>query len=64
MISAMLKSALQYVRNTGGGATVEIFIEDHDPIGKTMWSELNKLNAVKIVDNKIYLSDIGDSLLN
>lgn len=32
--------ALEYVRNTGGHATVDHFVEDHEPIGQQLWSML------------------------
>lgn len=30
-------TALEYVRNTNGGATIATFVEDHEPIGERLW---------------------------
>ena len=32
--------ALQYVKNTNGGATVKHFMEDHEPVGVHLWMDL------------------------
>lgn len=34
------KAALEYVRNAGGNATSDSFMEDHEPIGHALWKEL------------------------
>jgi hypothetical protein len=34
------RQALEYVRNTGGGATVGNFLDDHAPVGDRLWLEL------------------------
>ena len=36
----MLHRALNYVQNAGGNATVDNFIEDHEPIGSTLFKKL------------------------
>lgn len=40
-MNAMLLQALQYVKNTNGGATKSHFIEDHEPVGDRLWNDLN-----------------------
>lgn len=54
-----INRALQYVKNTGGGATVANFMEDHEPIGDALWSDLTDHGFVKIADERIYLTDSG-----
>ena len=52
------KRALRYIKNTGEGATKENFMEDHDPIGEILWSEL--IGLVLIDENgKIHLTEAG-----
>jgi hypothetical protein len=55
--------ALQYVKNTNGGATVENFIEDWSPIGSEVWDSLLAKGYVTIRDGKIYLTTIGEKML-
>ena len=40
-INPVLKAALQYVRNTNGGATRAHFFEDHEPVGPLLWDDLS-----------------------
>lgn len=61
-MNACYKRALQYVKNTGGGATREIFIEDHEPVGETLWSALAD-TYIKTVTGRIYLTDKGEVAL-
>ena len=59
------REALQYVKNTGGGATPEAFKEDWEPIGEHLWNDLKSLNAVYVdSDGKIYITPTGQSLLS
>lgn len=52
--------ALEYVKNTGGGATKENFIDDWEPIGETLWTGLFTDGLVRInADGKIYLTALG-----
>jgi hypothetical protein len=58
----MQKRALQYVKNTNGGATKAIFIEDHDPIGRTLWADLDGM--IREDENgRIWLTEAGDAAL-
>lgn len=50
-----------YIKNTNGGATVEIFIEDHEPIGLHLWNRLKEARLVKIVDGRIFLTELGEA---
>lgn len=34
--------ALKYVKNAGGYATTDSFMEDHEPIGHLLWHELRE----------------------
>lgn len=59
------KRALQYVKNTGLGATIDIFIEDHAPIGERLWDDLDMADTVGVnEEDKIYLLPKGEELLN
>lgn len=42
------KNALRYILNTNGGATKDIFIEDHEPVGTLLWDQLENLGYVAI----------------
>lgn len=59
-----VSASLEYVRNTNGGATREIFIEDHEPIGHFLWMEIMSRGFVKIgINGEIFLSEKGDEEL-
>lgn len=54
-----IKRTLEYVRNTGGNATKEMFFEDHEPIGKILWGDAQRLGYVIEKDSKIFLTATG-----
>jgi hypothetical protein len=54
---------LQYVKSTNGGATVENFFEDWEPIGSHLWMRLTEKGLVEIVDGKIFLTELGEKYL-
>lgn len=62
-MTTTLFNALKYLRNSGGGATKDNFIEDYEPIGLLLWDGLEKEGLVIIRDGKIYPSDKGVELL-
>jgi hypothetical protein len=65
MIPAHLKQYLEYVRNTGGGATRAHFIEDWEPIGDRAWSELVAAGVVRQDENaRIHLTEAGAAALS
>lgn len=54
--------ALQYVKNTNGGATKAIFVDDHEPIGLLLWSQLaGKIRADE--NGIIWLTEAGEDEL-
>ena len=54
------QQALNYVINTNGGATRAIFIEDHEPIGEALWTDLLALDLVyEGPDGRIYARQEG-----
>lgn len=56
--------ALMYILNTNGGATPEIFIEDHAPIGQKLWDEIFGGEYIKLEDNRsILLTNKGMNAL-
>lgn len=58
----MQKQALQYVKNTNGGATKKIFIEDHDPIGRMLLADLGGM--IREDENgRIWLTEAGEAAL-
>ena len=63
-LGAIHKRALRYVRNSGGYATKDHFIEDYEPIVELLWDELVFADTVVINDSgQIILSPKGDALL-
>ncbi len=55
-----LKEAIQYVKNTNGGATRAHFFEDHEPIGELLWNDLDNAGLVRTDGNgRIHLTDKG-----
>lgn len=61
-MNKMTKNALQYVKNTNGGATKKKFIEDHEPIGKMLWDDLRGM--IREDDHgRIWLTEAGDTAL-
>lgn len=60
-----IKQALQYVKNTNGGATCGDFKSDFEPIGEKLWLELRNHDYVYIDPNgRIRLSDAGNAELD
>lgn len=52
--------ALKYVKNTGGGANKDNFIEDWEPIGEELWAALYTDGLVRIDGNgMIYATTAG-----
>jgi hypothetical protein len=57
--------ALQYVRNTGGGATRAIFEEDFEPVGHLIWKTLSANGWVTIdINGRIFLTMAGSDVLD
>lgn len=65
MSNGSLKRTLQYVKNTGGGATKAIFIEDHEPIGERLWQTYFEEKGYITIDSagRIYLTEAGSEAL-
>lgn len=64
-LNSMERKALEYVRNTGGGATHDHFIDDHEPIGEVLWDRLSAADLVGIDgDDRICLTDAGKKELS
>jgi len=57
------KQALQYIKNTNGGATVAIFIEDWEPVGGMEWDLLIMQELAEERDGRIYLTKRGEDKL-
>lgn len=58
-------SALQYVKNTNGGATRQNFLDDHEPIGPRLWEVLFEEKNFITIDSagKLFLSADGAAAL-
>ena len=56
--------ALQYIRNTNGGATKANFIEDWEPVGGMEWELLVKAEFVEEIEGAIYLTKKGSARLD
>lgn len=59
-MNPMHRDALLYVLNTGGGATVANFAEDHEPIGFRLWAVIESEGYVEKGENgRIRLTAAG-----
>ncbi len=62
----VITKSLRYIKNTNGGAKLHNFIEDHDPIGMLLWTDLHNQN-VKLVredeDGRLWLTTEGEEAL-
>lgn len=63
MIDQNQRKALQYVKNTNGGATKENFLDDHDPIGKWLWEDIVGM-VMEDENGRIWLTDSGQEALS
>ena len=63
MITDNQINALQYVKNTNGGATKENFFDDHDPIGKMLWKDISGM-VMEDENGKIWLTKFGQEVLS
>lgn len=64
IVTPMQKQALQYVVNTGANASRDHFLEDHDPIGQVLWTDLELEGLVTLNEHdKIILTDKGHDVL-
>lgn len=53
----MIDRAIQYIKNTGGNATLADFVEDHEPVGQKLWEDLVQKGMVEIVNGKVAVKD-------
>lgn len=58
-----LKRALEYVRNTGGNATVAHFDDDHEPIGPLLRKEIMPAFVMVDGNGKLMLTEAGENEL-
>jgi len=64
MSDGSLKLVLQYVKNTGGGATQANFVEDHEPVGDFLWKRYSiEKGYIAIVHGRIVLTQAGEEAL-
>jgi hypothetical protein len=64
-MSTFQKQVLQYVHNTGGGATKVIFFDDFDPVGPRLWATYFDDLRYITVDSagKLWLTTLGKQQL-
>lgn len=55
-IPKRLEKYIQYIKNTGGNVTAEIFIEDWFPVGEMVLRELIEMGAVGEKEGKLIVS--------
>lgn len=55
--------AIQYVRNTGGCATVAQFDDDHEPIGPKLREKIMPTFVVENISGHLFLTEAGKTLL-
>lgn len=60
----MTNEYLRYILLSAGGATVENFVEDFEPIGAIIWGELVEKGLVYVDKGRIKLSDKGHRVYN
>lgn len=58
------RNALQYIRNTNGGATLAIFMEDHDPVGARLWADLLREGLAEVCEDRVMLTAKGAAILD
>lgn len=59
-----IRTALEYVRNTNGGATRAHFFEDHEPVGQMLWRDMDNAGYVRTDENgRIHLTGSGIAAL-
>lgn len=59
-MNQILKNACRYVSNTNGCATKAHFVEDHEPVGEQLWSDLSNAGLVREDEYlRIFLTDAG-----
>lgn len=64
MTNATTKRALQYVKNTNGGASVMHFMDDHEPVGIQILGTLTQQKLVTTDEHgKIFLTQEGELAL-
>jgi hypothetical protein len=64
-MNSMELKALRYVQNTNGGATLDNFTEDHEPIGKLLWKNMSGDGLVNVgADGKVQLTEKGKNVLS
>jgi hypothetical protein len=62
--NSTLVKALQYIKNTGGGATWEDFDDDHEPVGPLLRKDIPE-NFVRTDDKgKLFLTKEGEDALS
>jgi hypothetical protein len=66
MSDGSMRRVLQYVKNTGGGATRAHFIDDHEPIGERLWRRYFEDDGLITIDSAghIFLTRAGADALN
>ncbi len=56
--------ALQYIQNTDGRAMLDDFLDDHEPVGTEIWSELTSQRLVYLNSSQmIRLTSRGEETL-
>lgn len=62
-MNPMAIRALHYVKNSGGGATLMNFIEDHAPVGQTLWEEISEYVIIDGSGGRLYLNSDGAKIV-
>lgn len=56
--------ALQYIQNTDGRAMLDDFLEDHEPVGTEIWSQLASQRLVYLNSGQmVRLTSTGEETL-
>jgi len=63
-MTPMEMTALEYVRNTAGGATLDAFVDDHEPIGTILWRKLTSAGVAEVSPGgRVVLTEKGRQML-
>ena len=57
----MIDKAIQYIKHTGGNATLANFIDDHEPIGERLWADLVREGLAENYHGKLRLTPKGSA---
>lgn len=55
----VMRRAIEYVRNTGGNATIAVFDDDHEPVGPMLRKDIMPKYVIEGKDGYLELTGLG-----